>query len=51
MKWASPLLFLVVCSLAQEHKVIYGEDNRKEVYEVSDPIWLQLASATAGFLG
>lgn len=31
-------------------KVIYGDDNRKDLYEVTDPLYLELAESTAGMV-
>ncbi len=35
---------------AAQQKVIYGEDNRRDVYEESDPMLLELAKSTAALI-
>jgi V8-like Glu-specific endopeptidase len=31
-------------------KVVYGEDNRKDLYQVTNPLYLKLANSTAGMV-
>ena len=48
------LLFLVLINQAyaetKKIDVVYGVDNRKEVYEVTNPLFLKLARSTAGMV-
>lgn len=42
-----PFLLFVSCHTFAQEKVIYGIDNRKDLYEVTNPIHLEYARATA----
>ena len=54
----SIMKLLIVCTLfnlastavaaTQSTDVIYGEDNRKDLYETTNPMFLKLARSTAG---
>lgn len=44
-------LALVCCMNAQAvQKVIYGDDNRRDVYEVTNPMFLEMARSTAALI-
>lgn len=48
------LLSIALLAMATEaiavDKVIYGDDNRRDLYEVSDPLYLELAESTAAMV-
>lgn len=46
------LIVLSLNCIAYENssKVVYGEDNRLDVYEVTNPLYLKLAKSTAGMV-
>jgi hypothetical protein len=48
------LFVLALCmmssSLVASTKVVYGEDNRKDVYETTNPLFIKLAQSTAGMV-
>ncbi|MFZ4713705.1 MAG: trypsin-like serine peptidase [Bacteriovoracaceae bacterium] len=52
MKTSLVTLFLLSSVLisnvsAQDQRVIYGEDNRKDIFEVTNPLFINLAASTA----
>lgn len=54
MKLLSSLLFITIASQAFASstgvRVVYGEDNRQDLYEVSNPLYLKLAKSTAAMV-
>lgn len=50
-KWIlSTLVLITSLQVSASNKVVYGEDNRKDVAQVSNPLFLKLASATAAMV-
>lgn len=37
-------------AIASQQKVIYGDDNRRDVYEVTNPLFLEMARSTAALI-
>jgi len=53
MKLKGIILAAVLCTTGTQaavQKVIYGDDNRRDVYEESDPMLLELAASTAALI-
>ena len=43
-------LGITLTSLASDHGVIYGKDGRKDIFEVTNPIYLKLAASTTALI-
>ena len=43
-------LLFTFTSFANDHRVIYGEDNRKDIYQTTNPDWLNRARSTVALI-